>query len=177
MAETDTPAEKIRGHEIVQRPLPDGPSAQTPRRIIVHAMAHRIRVSDDNVLYAASFLERQGLSAHMLVAPDGTAIRCRDDDQGAWHAKGYNTDSLGIEVLVDGEHNYSTFLEAIEGKWVTGAQYETAVDIVAHWCHKWGIRTEAGELDRHCDVDVARKRDPGGGFNWSRFVGDVERMR
>lgn len=170
-------SEKIRGHEIVRRHLPDGPKEQSPKRIIVHAMGHRIRVSEKKTLYAASFLERQGLSAHMLVAPDGTAIRCRDDDEGAWHAKGCNSDSLGIEVLVPGDHNYSTFLEAIEGNWVTKAQYETAVDIVAHWCHEWAISTQAGEMDRHSDVDPERKSDPGRGYPWARFVGDVERMR
>jgi len=136
-------------------------------------MAHQIRVSEDNVVYAASFLDRLGLSAHILAAPGGEAIRCRHDDEGGYHAKGFNTDSLGIEILVSGEHNYSTFLEAIETDWVTQAQWKTAVDIVAYWCDRWAIGTIPGQLDRHCDVDPDRKADPGNGFPWSRFVEEV----
>jgi len=163
-------SEVIAGRKVIQRHLPHGPGSQTPRRIIVHAMAHKIRVSEDNVAYAASFMYRKGLSAHILVAPDGTPIRCRNDDEGAWHAKGYNTDSLGIEVLVDGEHNYSTFMEAIETYWPTDRQLSTAIDVVADWCSQWDIGTEPGQLDRHCDVSPNRKRDPGRGYPWADFV-------
>lgn len=168
--------ERIGGHKVIQRPLEHGSDHQTPKRIIVHAMAYRIRMKDE-VMFAASFLDHIGLSAHMLIAPHGTPIRCRDDEQGAWHAKGYNTDSLGVEVLVPGEHNYSTFVEAIESPWVGPEQYEATVAVVAHWCKKWGIGTEPGSLDRHSDVDPDRKVDPGRGFPWDRFVRDVERMR
>jgi N-acetylmuramoyl-L-alanine amidase len=139
-------------------------------------MGYRI-LTDEGSLYAASFLDFVGFSAHMLVAPDGTLIRCRDDGEGAWHARDFNTDSLGIEVLVDGEHNYETFVDAIQRKWVTPEQYRATVDVVAHWCHGWGIDTDPGSLDRHSDVDPERKVDPGQGFPWARFVGDVERMR
>lgn len=170
-------SETIRGHAVIDRHLAHGRSRQTPRRIIVHSMGHRILVGGGESLYAATFLDKRGLSAHMLVAPDGTLIRCRRDNEGAWHAKGYNTGSLGIEILVDGEHNYSTFLEAIDTDWVTPEQYRAAVDVVAYWCHEWGIGTDPGSLDRHSDVDGARKSDPGQGWPWARFLSDVEQMR
>jgi len=167
--------EIIAGREVIQRHLAHGPARQTPRRIIVHAMGHRIAVGGGDVLYAATFLDKIGLSAHMLVAPDGTLIRCRNDSEGAWHARGFNTDSLGIEILVDGEHNYETFVEAIDKPWPSPEQFNSAVVVVASWCRAFAIRPRPGELDRHSDVDPERKVDPGQGFPWDRFKREVER--
>lgn len=166
-------SETFAGFEVIRRHLEHGPRVQAPKRIIVHSMGYKVRVSEDNTLYAASFLNRQGYSAHMLVAPDGTPIRCRDDDEGAYHALDHNTDSLGIEILVPGEHNYSTFLEAIETEWTTPEQWNTAVEVVAYWCERWAIGTTPGQLDRHSDVDPERKSDPGAGFDWETFLADV----
>src|SRR5690606_28750529 len=84
---------------IINRPSPFGAAHQTPKRIIVHAMSEWI-----NGMYAPDFLLSVGLSAHALVTPDGDIIKCREDTQGAFHAKGLNTDSLGIEFLLPG-HN------------------------------------------------------------------------
>lgn len=159
----------------IERLLDHGPRKQRPRRIVVHGMGHQILTDEGEALYAASFLDRLGWSAHRLAAPDGTVIVCRHDEQGAWHARGFNDDSLGIEVLVDGIHNYSTFLEAIDTDWVTDEQFEAAVCTVADWCRRWGIPPVPGHLDRHSDVDPERKVDPGRGFDWERFVDRVRR--
>jgi len=144
-----------------------------PRRIIVHAMAYQIDFQGERV-YAASFLDAIGLSAHALVAPDGTIIRCREDDEGAYHAEGFNTDSLGVEVLVPGVYEYSTFLQRIAEPWTAKPALEATADQVAEWCSKWGIGTEPDELDRHSDVDPERKSDPGRGFPWDDFVSRVQ---
>ena len=79
-------------------PLLTGPRHQTPNKIVVHAMGEFI-----NNKPAWAFLESIGLSAHIFVTPSGVIVRSRKDRQGAWHAKGFNTDSLGIEFLVPGE--------------------------------------------------------------------------
>ena len=158
---------------VIQRHLPDGPRDQMPDRIVVHAMGYRIR-TDNGVLYAASFLESIGLSAHILVAPDGTRIRCRSDCEGAWHARGYNDDSLGIEVLVDGVHDYGSFTERIQTPWVNKEQLDSAIDQVAEWCVRWDIPPGPGTLDEHSTLDPDRKVDPGDGFPWAEFVRRVK---
>jgi len=153
----------------ISRPLPHGAPNQTPRRIVVHAMAHQIDDEGKRV-YAATYLDRVGLSAHILVAPDGTLIRCRQDCEGAYHAKGYNTDSLGIEVLVPNVYSYTPFVERIKEPWVGLRQLTATVDQVADWCREYGIKPERGQLDRHSDIDPERKVDPGQGFPWYDFT-------
>lgn len=151
-------------------PNPYGAARQTPRRIVVHAMHEWFDMSDagtdPGMLYADKFLEHVGLSAHVLVTPAGEVIRCRDDQQGAYHAKGFNTDSLGIEFLVPNRYGYSydAFLRAIEEDWVSEAQLLTGGRVIAEWIARWGIT----QIDGHCDLDPARKRDPGN-FPWDRL--------
>lgn len=167
--------ETIAGREVIQRPLSHGAAHQRPRRIIVHAMAYQLDYQGER-LYAASFLDRIGLSAHMLVAPDGTLIRCREDEQGAWHARGFNEDSLGVEVLVPGVYDYLSFVQRIAEPWPSRQQFQATIDLVQHWCARWGIGMTPGQLDRHCDVDPDRKSDPGRGFDWVAFKNRLRRL-
>jgi len=148
---------------------PNGPKKNKPNRIIVHAMSEYL-VEDGEALHASDFLEKHGLSAHALVTPDGEIITCRYDDEGAWHAKGYNTDSLGIEFLVEGLHTYTEFLEAMKTNYVTSSQWNAGVDHIIHWVENHPIE----RIDRHSDVDPARKFDPGQGFDWERFMAEFE---
>ena len=94
-----------------------GNKFNNPKMIVVHSMGEFIL--DPHPMHASDFLVKLGFSAHVLVEPSGDAIICRDDDQGGYHAKGYNTDSLGIEFLVEGHHDYGTFLEAIKADYIT----------------------------------------------------------
>lgn len=121
--------------------------------------------------HAPDFLLRSGLSAHALVAPDGTLYRCRDDDQGAYHAKGFNQHSLGIEVLVAGRHDYSSFAKAIALHYITDAQYAA----VLAQCREWLRLHDIAKVVRHSDLSPGRKIDPGAGFPWSKFLSDLRR--
>jgi N-acetyl-anhydromuramyl-L-alanine amidase AmpD len=147
-----------------------GSPHQKPNTIIVHAMGEYV-MSDDGETYnhAPVFLDRMQLSAHALVAPDGTVYRCRTDDEGAYHARGFNTDSLGIEVLVEGKHDYGSFLEKIKTDYVTAEQYAAVVEQCREWARLHGI----ARFVRHSDVSPGRKLDPGAGFPWTRFIADL----
>ncbi len=146
-----------------------GASKQEPKRVIVHAMGEYIK-TNQGAVHAVEFLESIGLSAHILICPDGDIIRCRHDNQGAYHAKGYNKDSLGVEFLVSGEHNYGSFIKSIETPYLTIKQYESGMEFIRdEWRKKLGIL----RYSRHSDISPERKVDPGNGFTWIQFLKDI----
>ena len=155
--------------QIANIPIEFGGGHQKPNRIIIHAMGEFIDDGTGRVYSAVDWLKNLKLSVHSLVTPSGVDIRCRDDDQIAWHAKGYNANSLGMEFLVPGVHNYESFLTAIKTEYLTAEQYQAGVDQVREWMDQLSI----GRIDRHSDVSPGRKQDPGEGFPWQQFLHDT----
>lgn len=150
--------------------VPYGAPEQEPKRIIVHAMAEF--VFDGNTTAPAwDFLRKLRLSAHSLITPTGVNVRQRKDHQGAYHAKGYNEDSLGIEFLVPGVHDYGTFLAAMKTDWLTAAAYQAGLEQILYWTDNYKITS----IDTHYQLDPARKHDPGEGFPLERLLGDLLR--
>lgn len=156
---------------IIPHHLPHGgDKSNSPKRIVVHSMAEYIM--DPHPIHAPEFLDGYGYSAHALVAPNGDIYLCRDDDERAWHARDYNRDSLGIEILVPGEHNYASFVETIKhDHWCPDEAFDAAVQAVRNWMEGHGI--PASKVDRHSDLSPGRKVDPGAGFDWVRFLDEI----
>ena len=151
---------------IIDRHLDHGAKHNIPRRIVIHAMGHYI-LHDGTFKAAASFLDDVGLSAHALVAFGGEVIRCRNDNEGAWHAKGHNTGTLGLEFLFPGLHDYTSFVRAIDQPgWVSQFAFDSAISLVQSWCKLHDIE----DIVRHSDIDPGRKRDPGRGFPLTQFL-------
>ena len=149
--------------------LPHGGTAQNrPDAIVIHAMGEFIR-DGEHRNHAVRFLDRYGISAHALAAPDGTVYRCREDLEQAWHARGFNRNSLGLETLVAGEHDYASFLQAINGPYVTDAQYRAILEQCIEWIEVYPIR----RIVRHSDLSPGRKVDPGDGFPWRELLADL----
>lgn len=146
-----------------------GRKKQTPKRVVVHSMGEYIREGGNKTRAAVDFLRNIGLSAHALVRPSGEIIRCRSDNEGAFHAKGFNVDSLGVEFLVKGQHDYGSFLKEIKKDYVTPHQYESGVKLVKEWIWLYNIT----QVDRHSDLSPERKYDPGSGFPWGQFLKDI----
>lgn len=140
--------------------------------LVVHAMGEFI--DTDGIDYHATdwLKDREGTSCHLMVTPSGTAIKTKEYNQVAWHcrAQGFNFKSIGIEILVRGIHNYSTFLQAIKKPYMTDTQYFTLVELVKE------IKKEFPNiiLKRHSDVDPENKFDPGEGFDWGKFLNDCQ---
>jgi len=147
---------------VIKRYSEFGGGIQTPDRLIIHAMGEII-----NGMYADEFLQSVRLSAHFLLCPNGDFIKTRKTTTIAYHAKGHNTNTVGIEVLVEGEHDYGSFLEAIKTDYVTEAQMSALIEmsngIITHYDMK-----HEGVL-RHSDISPERKVDPGSGFDWEYY--------
>lgn len=152
------------------KPLLKGASKQIPTSIVLHSMAEYI-LYDTDYIHAYDFLAKIELSAHALVCPDGTMLRCREDTAGAYHAKGYNKDSLGVEFLVEGNYNYPSFIETIKKPYLTFEQYVTGVELVRDWCSKYDIKS----IVTHSSLSPKRKKDPGRGFPLEQFLLDIKR--
>lgn len=143
--------------KFIEKPNLFGGGFQKPNKIIIHSMGEYI---DDNVniYHATEWLEHLKLSAHFLITPGGVVIKTRDIDRIAYHAKGHNTNTIGIEFLVPGIHDYSTFLKAIKTDYVTDFAWKSGIELI----RELGIK----DIVRHSDIDPERKKDPGSGFEF-----------
>ena len=154
---------------IIHTRLRKGNRYNDPKLIVVHAMGEFIK--DPDPLHAVQFLKNYGLSAHALATSDGDIYICRDPSQGAYHAKGFNTNSLGYEFLVAGEHDYGSFIDKIKTDWVTEEQWNAGVKVVRGWMKDYGI----DDVVRHSDISPGRQLDPGAGFLWTAFIEEIHK--
>lgn len=108
------------------------------------------------------------VSAHYVVAEDGTVLRLVDEAKRAWHAgkswwrgvTDVNSASIGIEIVNPGhEFGYVPFpaeqMAAVEA---------LAADIVARH------RIRPSNVVGHSDIAPTRKQDPGELFDWPRLA-------
>ena len=159
-----------------------GGGSHKPNRIIVHSMAESVPWDADMVanygfpedegrpVDAVTLLDRLGLSAHIIVPPAGNPIRLRRDNEIAWHAKGHNFGTLGIEFLVPGCWSYTNWRSRIdEIGWLPDPAFESGAAVIADWLNQWDVRS----IDRHSDIDPERKADPGNGFPWQRLLNQL----
>lgn len=116
-----------------------------------------------------SFAELAGLrvSAHFLVRRDGELIQFVPLQQRAWHAgasrwrgrERCNDFSVGIEI------------EGTDDGAFAAAQY-ASLGLLAR---KLQARLPLREIAGHSDVAPGRKTDPGGLFDWPRFLAGMVR--
>ncbi|QIG81906.1 N-acetylmuramoyl-L-alanine amidase [Stakelama tenebrarum] len=108
------------------------------------------------------------VSAHYLVAEDGTILRLVDEDKRAWHAgRSYwrgitnvNSASIGIEIVNPGhEFGYRPFPDE---------QIGALVPLVHDIERRHGITR--GNVVGHSDIAPARKQDPGELFPWGKLA-------
>ena len=158
--------------------LPYGGGFQIPDTIVFHSMAEYLVIDKataksvnvtPGVYHASRWLEILGLSAHALVATSGVIIRQRRDNEGTWHARGHNRNTLGIEFLVEGEHTYMSFLERIKTPYLTREQYDAGQEQVHEWLGFYNIQN----MKTHHELDPDRKQDPGSGFDMSEFLQEL----
>lgn len=104
------------------------------------------------------------VSAHWLIAPDGTAEQLVDEAHRAWHAgagswgavRDVNSRSIGIELANPGDRPFpEPQMSALE---------RLLAAVMAHW----SIPPE--RVIGHSDMAPGRKGDPGPRFDWRRLA-------
>jgi len=143
-------------------PIPFGRETQGGPiiRIVYHCMGEFIRDKDGQVYYCVDWLKHEGISVHAFATPSGVIIRSRRDDQRAWHARGFNTGSLGIEFLVPGIHDIYSLREAIKEPYTTDIQMQAGIEQTREWLVK---HRAIAHVDEHREL-TPEKPDMGDGF-------------
>ena len=108
------------------------------------------------------------VSAHYLVAEDGTILRLVPEEGRAWHAgrsfwrgiTDVNSASIGIEIVNPGhEFGYRPFPDE---------QVSALIPLVSEIKERHGITR--GNIVGHSDIAPARKQDPGELFPWGKLA-------
>ena len=146
---------------IIDAPSPNFDERKLPVSMIV---LHYTGMQDGESAIARLRDPDATVSAHYVVAEDGTILRLVDEERRAWHAgKAFwrgivdvNSASVGIEIVNPGhEFGYRPF---------TAEQMSSLIPLVAEIKERHGITR--GNVVGHSDVAPARKRDPGELFDW-----------
>ena len=153
----------------------------SPKGIIIHSMGEYV-----NHQYAPDFIKQLDLSVHAFVAVDGKLLLAADTNRIAYHAgksafdglQDLNDSFLGVEFLVEGHHNMSTFRRAIQNvDPYKEIQYQAGAQLCARWIAQFSM--DRRWVVGHSQVagpQVRRdpKVDPGRAFDWSKFNGYVD---
>ncbi|MBZ6378329.1 N-acetylmuramoyl-L-alanine amidase [Pacificimonas flava] len=109
-----------------------------------------------------------GVSAHYLVAEDGTIMQLVAEDRRAWHAgqsywrgiRDVNSASIGIEICNPGhEWGYTDF---------PAPQIDSVMALLPGIMARHGVRRD--NVIGHSDIAPERKTDPGELFPWQRLA-------
>lgn len=146
--------------------------------IIIHSMGEYV-----GDMYAPEFLESIGLSAHFFVTPTGAVLHGINHNRIAFHAgkskwndqENLNNTFIGIEILVEGKHNYTSFLEAIKNPDTFEIQqYESTAKICRDLMEIYPNITKGRILPHSAvsgkEVRIDPKQDPGEGFEFSKLL-------
>ena len=134
--------------------------------IVLHYTA--IRSLDKSLKVLSDGKSKDRVSAHYVVAEDGSVFRLVDEDRRAWHAGGgswrgledVNSASIGIEIVNAGYN--------ADGSRPPYA--EAQVLSVIALCKEIQSRHEIRWVIGHSDLAPMRKLDPGEHFPWKRLA-------
>jgi N-acetyl-anhydromuramyl-L-alanine amidase AmpD len=110
-------------------------------------------------------------SAHYLVGQDGEVIQFVSEADTAWHAKGANQRSIGIEhvAVKEGGATYGTTTFPYQPP--TDIQYSESAALVLHLCQKYGLTADRTTIIGHSQADPhTEKPCPEGAWNWYHFM-------
>lgn len=153
--------------ELLSEYFNDRPAGVVVDTLVLHSM-HNPDVSDSlSVSACKSRLDEFGVSAHYLIALEGTVFRLVDENKRAWHAgesrlfaddkrSDVNNFSIGVELI--GTHDEP----------FTDSQYAALKNLSLSIFGRHPVKYICG----HVHVSPNRKSDPWG-FDWARYRKDL----
>lgn len=151
---------------IIDAPSPNFDDRALPISMIV---LHYTGMQDAESAIARLRDPEAKVSAHYVVAEDGTVLRLVDEEKRAWHAgvakwrditSDINSASIGIEIVNPGhEFGYRPFPDE---------QIASVIQLVMQIKDRYEITR--GNIVGHSDIAPTRKRDPGELFPWGKLA-------
>ncbi len=154
--------------KIESRPTPlydERPSGIGIDTIVIHAMHAPAAPDPLDASACIDLLESCRVSAHYIIARDGTVWRTVPEEKRAWHAGDsrmpYHDDSR------ENVNHFSIGIELVgrEDQEFTSTQYQSLAALCAQICAHHAISAIVG----HEHIAPLRKTDPGVQFNWGQF--------
>ena len=151
---------------IIERPSPNHDERRLPVSMVV---LHYTGMRDADEALQRLCDAQAKVSAHWLVAEDGTVFRLVDEGRRAWHAGAaywrgiadVNSASIGIELVNPGhEWGYRPFPE----------EQMRALEGLLRGIFGRHPGLTASQVVGHSDVAPRRKQDPGELFDWPRLA-------
>ncbi|MFF2650823.1 N-acetylmuramoyl-L-alanine amidase [Streptomyces sp. NPDC058045] len=100
-------------------------------------------------------------SAHYIVrSSDGDITQMVRDSDTAWHARGGNPYSVGIE--------HEGFID--NPSWFTDAMYRSSAALTKHLADRYGIPKDRAHIVGHSEVPGNDHTDPGPNWNWDYYM-------
>lgn len=151
-----------KSHKTIERTKP-------VNMIVIHGMGEFLK-TDEGDVHASDFLKDIGLSAHALIEPNGNVLRMADTNEVCYHAKGYNAQSIGIELLLEGTYDYGSFIESIEnGEDLYNANQLASAYEFCRRAIQWHPDITIENIVSHREIDYPRKKDPAKNFDMDHF--------
>ncbi len=106
---------------------------------------------------------RKQVSAHYVVrSADGHVAQCVREADIAWHAGNWEYNKRGIGIEHEGWVDQSDYF--------TDAAYEESARLTAAICARHGIPRNRDHIIGHHEVPGSDHTDPGGHWDWKRYI-------
>jgi len=159
---------------VIKQLLPDNcysnHALNNPKGVVIHYFS-AIHVNPkkwDDPTICFDLFKSLKLSAHFMVARDGSVYQLVPEDKQAWHAGESTWDGLsGLNKFYFGIEFIATHTSGF-----TEDQYAVGQMLVAQLMSRYNI--PLNHIVGHQDVAPGRKKDPGPLFDWHRFKGGLQ---
>ncbi len=116
------------------------------------------------------------VSAHYVIGQDGEVVQMVHHNDKAWHARGANSDSIGIEHVA--HSGWDTNTKQIEPHQIlhpTDQEYCASAALVNWLCQQYGIPMDRQHIVGHAEASSATSHSlcPNSVWNWDYFMGLV----